>query len=172
MNSKLFDKIGIGNIDPAFILIALLVMLIGVLVFAIMTRKQLKELYQKYDRFMMGKDAETLEDVIYKRFEQVDKLINENNKKTKQIEDIYENLKKTVQKCGIVKYDAFHEMGGKLSFALVMLDKNNTGHVINAMHSREGCYIYIKEIINGESYIPLGDEEKQALEKALGTDVQ
>ena len=100
MNSKLFDKIGIGNIDPAFILIALLVMLIGVLVFAIMTRKQLKELSQKYDRFMMGKVAETLEDVIYKRFEQVDKLINENNKKTKQIEDIYENLKKTVQKCG------------------------------------------------------------------------
>ena len=63
-------------------------------------------------------------------------------------------------------------MGGKLSFALVMLDKNNTGHVINAMHSREGCYIYIKEIIKGESYIPLGDEEKKALEKALGNDVQ
>ena len=58
-------------------------------------------------------------------------------------------------------------MGGKLSFALVMLNKKNTGHVINAMHSREGCYIYIKEIIEGESYIPLGEEEKQALAKAL-----
>jgi hypothetical protein len=48
-----------------------------------------------------------------------------------------------------------------------MLNKKNTGHVINAMHSREGCYIYIKEIIEGESYIPLGEEEKQALAKAL-----
>ena len=100
------------------------------------------------------------------------KVIRENDKKTKQIADIFENLKTTVQKCGIVKYDAFHEMGGKLSFALVMLDQNNTGHVINAMHSREGCYIYIKEIIKGESYIPLGDEEKKALDKALGNDVQ
>lgn len=172
MNSKIFDKIGLGNIDPAIIFIILIVMLIGVLVYAIITAKKLKELAIKYDKFMRGKDAETLEDVIFKRFEQVDTLIAENNTKTKQITEIFENLKVTVQKCGIVKYDAFNEMGGKLSFALVMLDKNNTGHVINAMHSREGCYIYIKEIIKGESYIPLGDEEKKALDKALGNDVQ
>ena len=63
-------------------------------------------------------------------------------------------------------------MGGKLSFALVMLDKEDTGFVINAMHSREGCYTYIKEIIRGESYIPLGTEEKEALDKALGKDLE
>lgn len=54
------------------------------------------------------------------------------------------------QKVGIVKYDAFHEMGGDLSFALTMLDENNTGWILNAMHSREGCYTYIKEVIKGE----------------------
>lgn len=172
MNSKIFEKIGLGNIDPAYIFVILLVLLVGVLVYAILTANKLKQLSRKYDNFMRGKDAETLEDVIIKRFEQVDTLIVENEKKTKEIAEIFDNLKTTVQKCGIVKYDAFHEMGGKLSFALVMLDKNNTGHVINAMHSREGCYIYIKEIIKGESYIPLGDEEKKALDKALGNDVQ
>ena len=172
MNSKIFEKIGIGNIDPAYIFVILLVLLVGVLVYAILTANKLKQLSRKYDNFMRGKDAETLEDVIIKRFEQVDTLIVENEKKTKEIAEIFDNLKTTVQKCGIVKYDAFHEMGGKLSFSLVMLDKNNTGHVINAMHSREGCYIYIKEIIKGESYIPLGDEEKKALDKALGNDVQ
>lgn len=172
MNSKIFEKIGLGNIDPAYIFVILLVLLVGVLVYAILTANKLKQLSRKYDNFMRGKDAETLEDVIIKRFEQVDTLIVENEKKTKEIAEIFDNLKTTVQKCGIVKYDAFHEMGGKLSFALVMLDKNNTGHVINAMHSREGCYIYIKEIIKGESYIPLGDEEKKALDKALGNVVQ
>ena len=172
MNSKIFDKIGLGSIDPAIIFVIILALLVGVLVYAIMTAKKLKDLSRKYDRFMMGQDAETLEDVLLERFEQVDKLIVENDTKTKQITEIFDNLQTTVQKCGIVKYDAFHEMGGKLSFALVMLDKTNTGHVINAMHSREGCYIYIKEIIKGESYIPLGDEEKKALDKALGNDVQ
>ena len=116
---------------------------------------------------MKGNNGKALEDVIENRFEQVDKLLAENKKKTKEILDIMENLKIAVQKVGIVKYDAFNEMGGKLSFALVMLDKENTGFVINAMHSREGCYTYIKEIIRGESYIPLGTEEKEALKKAM-----
>ena len=49
-------------------------------------------------------------------------------------------------------------MGGKLSFALALLDNRNNGFIINAMHSREGCYTYVKEIINGESYITLGDK--------------
>ena len=167
MNSQLFDSIGLGGIDPAYLFIILLVILIGVITFSIMTARKLDELRMKYDAFMRGKDAETLEDVIYERFEQVDKLLEDNETKTRQISEIFDNLQYTVQKCGIVKYDAFREMGGKLSFALVMLDKRNTGHVVNAMHSREGCYIYIKEIIEGESYIPLGEEEKQALAKAL-----
>lgn len=171
MDSKLFEKIGLGNVDPAYIFILMLILIIGVTAYSVMTSKKLKVLTEKYEKFMSGKDAENLEEVIYKRFEEVDTLISENNRKTEQIAEIFENLKKAVQKCGIVKYDAFQEMGGKLSFALVMLDKENTGHVINAMHSREGCYIYVKEIIKGESYIPLGDEERKALAKALGTDV-
>ena len=61
-------------------------------------------------------------------------------------------------------------MGGKLSFALALLNKENTGFVINAMHSREGCYTYIKEIIRGESYILLGEEEKEAVDKAINCD--
>ncbi len=36
---------------------------------------------------------------------------------------LQKNLLLTYQKIGIVKYDAFHEMGGKLSFALALLDK-------------------------------------------------
>ena len=61
-------------------------------------------------------------------------------------------------------------MGGDLSFALTMLDENNTGWILNAMHSREGCYTYVKEIINGESYINLGEEEKKALNKAINSE--
>ena len=76
-------------------------------------------------------------------------------------------LKRNFHKFGIVKYDAFNEMGGKLSFAIAMLDGNNSGWIINAMHSREGCYTYIKEIIKGESYIELAEEEAEALDKAI-----
>ena len=172
MNSKIFDKIGLSNIDPAILFLIVLVLLVGVLVYAIMTAKKLKELSRKYDRFMMGKDAETLEEVLHERFEQVDKLIVENDTKTNQITEIFENLKTTVQKCGIVKYDAFHEMGGKLSFALALLDDKNNGFLINCMHStREGCYTYIKEVENGECSVILAEEEKQAVDAAVGSNL-
>lgn len=171
MRSKLFEKIGINGMDLGIILIVMLVLLIIAFVLIIVNNVKLKKLQAKYDSFMEGKDAKTLEDTIITRFKEVDVLISENKKKTKQINEINEILLTTFQKKGIVKYDAFHEMGGKLSFALVMLDKEDNGFVINAMHSREGCYTYIKEIIKGESYIPLGTEEKEALDKALGNDL-
>ena len=76
-------------------------------------------------------------------------------------------MKQTYQKTALVRYDAFHEMGGDLSFALTMLDQNNNGWILNAMHSRGGCYTYIKEIVKGESYIELAEEERESLEKAI-----
>ena len=79
-----------------------------------------------------------------------------------------DNLKITYQKKGLVKYDAFHQMGGQLSFCLALLDENNNGFVINSVHSTEGCYSYTKEIKQGESAIPLGTEEEEALAIALG----
>ncbi len=170
MNSKILDSIGLENLDPAIFIIVLLVISIALLVYVIILNVKINKLDKTYDRFMRGKDAETLEDVILKRFDDIDKLIANDIDKEKRINKIFENLQIAVQKVGIVKYDAFNEMGGKLSFALVMLDKNNTGYVINAMHSREGCYTYIKEIIKGESYIPLGNEEKEALDMAMGVE--
>ncbi len=67
----------------------------------------------------------------------------------------------------VIKYDAFQEMGGKLSFSLCMLDETNNGFIITSMHStREGCYTYVKEIIKGESFVLLSEEEKEALDEA------
>lgn len=170
MDSNLLKTLGISELDPAYFIIALLAISIGLLIYIIITNQKIKKLTGKYEKFMSGKDAKTLENVIMKRFEQVDDLIARDAKKDVLLKEIQENLMIVYQKAGIVKYDAFSEMGGKLSFALALLDKQNTGFVINSMHSREGCYTYIKEIIKGESYILLGEEEKQAVEKAINVD--
>jgi len=73
------------------------------------------------------------------------------------------------QKCGIVKYDAFKQMGGKLSFSLALLNRKNDGFVLNSVHSSDGCYTYTKEIKDGKSDISLGEEEQQALALAIGS---
>ena len=87
--------------------------------------------------------------------------------KYKHLEKVFNKMRTHYQKVGIVKYDAFHEMGGELSFAITMLDENNTGWILNIMHSRQGCYAYVKDIVKGESTIQLAEEERESLEKAI-----
>lgn len=127
-----------------------------------------KKIRKKYESFMLGKDGESLEETLIKRINQVEEILSSVKKDQQNIAQIFDNLKTTFQKVGMVKYDAFHEMGGKLSFSLALLDQKNDGFIINAMHSREGCYTYIKEIIDGNSVIVLADEEKEALDIAMG----
>ena len=110
---------------------------------------------------------EAIEKSIFKRFEKLEEVYAAVEENRNEIDKIYKKMESHYQKVGIVKYDAFHEMGGNLSFVLTMLDENNNGWIFNAMHSREGCYTYIKEIVKGESYIELGEEERQCLEKAI-----
>ena len=99
--------------------------------------------------------------------DQIDGLVESNYSNKTKIETLEGKMNITFQKIGLVKYDAFNEMGGKLSFSLALLNEKDDGFIINAMHSREGCYTYIKEIIAGKSIIVLASEEKEALDMAL-----
>ena len=94
------------------------------------------------------------------------KITVEKNKN--DIRKLYKKLESAFQKFGLVKYDAFRQMGGQLSFSLALLDENNNGFLINSVHSTEGCYSYTKEIKQGECSISLSEEEVKALELAMG----
>lgn len=117
--------------------------------------------------FMEGKNATSLEDTLIMRLEQIDELIAANNENERNIEVINKRLLLTIDKFGLVKYDALEELGGKLSYALALLDDRNNGVIFNNMHGREGSYSYIKEVINGNTVANLSDEEKEALDKAI-----
>ncbi len=162
MDSILF-KLGF---DPAYLIIGLMLLVIVLLVLVIKLNMNLARLKNKYNLFMKGQDGKTLEKSMIEKFKAIDYLVK-NDKETKdELNEINKKLKDCYQKIGIVKYDAFHEMGGNLSFALTMLDDKDNGWLINAMHSREGCYTYIKEIVKGESYIELSEEELESLQRA------
>ena len=124
---------------------------------------------KKYKMFMRGMDGASLERAFAARFNQMDLLEENSRNHMEEIRKIKEVQNITLNKVAIVKYDAFKEMGGKLSFALAMLDKENNGFVMNAIHSSDGCYTYVKEIVKGESYVVLGEEEKEALRQAVNS---
>ncbi len=155
------DDLLITFLSMAAVMLILLILLI-------VNMGKTRRLRKRYESFMMGKNGETLEDTLVKRIQQVDELIGLESENRQNIERISSYLRSTFQKVGMVKYDAFQEMGGKLSFSLALLDQKNDGFIINAVHSREGCYTYIKEILNGNSIIVLAEEEKEALDIAMG----
>ena len=152
--------------DSDYIIIGLSALVVIMFIIQIINMVQIGKLKKKYNVFMKGKDAKSLEDTLIKRLNQVDKLIEANAANEQNIKKIFNNMKSTFQKFGLVKYNAFHEMGGKLSFSLALLNETDDGFVMNAVHSREGCYIYIKEIVGCKSIFVIADEEQEALKMA------
>ena len=127
-----------------------------------------RRLYRAYDIFMRGKDAETLENTIIALQEELTDLKAEDRANKDAIRVLNKNQRASLQKFGIVRYNAFREMGGNMSFAIAELDYTNSGFIINTVHSREGCYLYVKTVDCGQTEVLLSAEEKEALEKALG----
>lgn len=159
----LFEDYGIDMgyvvLGMAGVLLIMFIMLIVIMVKNLNLRK-------KYEIFMSGEDGKNLENAILDKFAAIDTLEDNVNEIHENIKAINNQLVTAYQKVGLVKYDAFQEMGGKLSFVLVLLTEENNGFILNSMHSKEGCYTYVKEVVNGEVFIILSGEEQQALEEA------
>lgn len=168
MNSQILNYIGLGGIDIGYILIGMTAMIVLSFLLIIILMIKVSKWKKKYSIFMQGKDAKSLEQDIIGLYEdnKFVKIAIEKNKNN--IRELFKKHELSFQKFGIVKYDAFQQMGGQLSFSLVLLNENDNGFIINSVHSTEGCYSYSKEIKNGECSISLGEEEKKALNIALG----
>ena len=170
-SSSFLSQLGLGGFDLGYLLIGMavviLIMLIVIILLIVQIRKTNK-LKSRLDRFLLGKDGKSLEENINMLYEDAKYLKSSTEKNRKDIRTLFKNMEATYQKMGLVKYDAFSQMGGQLSFCLALLDENNNGFIINSVHSTEGCYSYTKEIKQGESAISLGTEEAEALSIAMG----
>lgn len=167
MNYNLLNDMGLGNIDLTYLFIGAFAAIIILFVIIIVLCVTMAKLSKKYKKFMGGKNAKSLEKDIIGLYED-NRLIKASMEKNRMdIENLSKKLEGAFQKIGIVKYDAFNQMGGQLSFSLALLDENDNGFIINSVHSTEGCYSYTKEIKNGLCDISLGDEEKKALDIAM-----
>lgn len=154
--------------DPAYLIIGLAVLTVALMILTLVCFSQYRKLYRRYDMFMRGKDAETLEDIILDLMDEAVVRQATDKESREQLKSLTRQVRASHQKIGIVKYNAFKGMGGNLSFVIALLDDNNSGFILNSVHSREGCYLYMKDVEKGSTDVLLGAEEKEALERALG----
>lgn len=130
-------------LDLTYILLFLLIINLTLFVFLLIQIRKLKKLVSTLDTKTLGQIS-------------------------KDLKSVKECSEKSFQKIGIVKFNPFNDMGGKLSFAVALLNLLNKGMVISGLHSRNSTRLYVKEIASGkDEKIELSSEERKAFEKAV-----
>ena len=167
MNSPVLDYIyQYTGIDPAYYLFAIVLLLVVLIIIIIIVLCKQKKLKKRVEAFLEGKDGKSLEEELLSYMEKVQIADKENKKLQVEIEVLKKIQRMTYQKMGMVKYDAFREMSGELSYALALLDQEENGFIINSVYANEGSYSYVKQIVKGECQINLSEEEEKALNQA------
>ncbi|MCI8790572.1 MAG: DUF4446 family protein [Lachnospiraceae bacterium] len=169
--SAFLEQIGIGSFDWGYLAVGMVILIVFMIVLLILLLVQISKtvkLKKRLDQFLLGKDGASLEQDILKLFDDNQFLKKTVEKNREDISTIFKRLQAVYQKMGLVRYDAFNQMGGQLSYSLALLDENDNGFIINSVHSTEGCYSYSKEVRNGDNSITLSAEEAEALAIAKG----
>jgi len=124
-------------------------------------------LHRRMNLFMRSADGEPLERSLRRVVDDNKRVMLEVKTNREDIEKIKMDLSTAYRKIGIVKYNAFPGMAGKMSSCVALLNNENNGYIVNSMHGPDGCYTYVREIMNGKSINPLTKEDEEALSRAL-----
>jgi hypothetical protein len=96
------------------------------------------------------------------RLEAAVRVLNSTDKGQQQ------QIEGAVRRVGLVRYDAFEDVGGRLSFSCALLDDHGNGVVVTSINGRQDTRVYAKPIIEGRSSYNLSVEEEEAIKQALG----
>jgi hypothetical protein len=155
------EQLSLFGVSFVFILILLLI--------SLSNRSKIKRLNSKYNRFMSGLSNANIEEVLEYILEKIDNLNEKNNELEFKLNNIERNMYHCIQKVGIVRYNAFDNVGSDLSFSIALLDKNDNGIVISSLYARDGASTYAKPVVKNKSKYALSAEELQAIDLALKT---
>ncbi len=156
--------------NPAFIFSLLIINTLLMIIFLICTLvvgKSYKNLNARYLDFMskLG-NGENVEKILSEYLKIVDEMMKKSKNHEEEIIRLENNLKKCVQKVGIVRYNAYGDTGSDLSFTLALMDSDDNGVVVNGLYSRESSSIFAKPLVKGETKYNLSAEEIQAIDIA------
>ena len=121
----------------------------------------------KYIRFMkkLGSGS-NLDEMLRDYLKDVKEIKRDNSEIKAYYTKLDSDMASCIQKVGLVRYNAFKDVGSDLSFAMALLDGNDTGVVLNGLYGSESSNIFAKPVKNGVSKYQLSEEEKEALEIA------
>lgn len=122
----------------------------------------------KIHRLLKGKDAKSLEDVILKNLESIEKLREFQKDAVDYFENVEKRLSRSIQSVGTVRFNPFKGTGegGNQSFSTSFMNENGDGVVISSLYSRDRISIFSKPLQKFESTFELTEEEKEVIDSS------
>ncbi|QDR83076.1 DUF4446 family protein [Sporomusa termitida] len=151
-----------------YILLVLTVLIFLALIVFININRKLSRLTRRYKKMMAGMEGINIERLLVQHVEEVRLAVDKVNRLEGECRRLATVTAASIQYVGVVRFNAFEDTGSDLSFALALLDGSKTGVVLSSIYGRNESRVYAKPITKGESAYYLTDEEKGALNKALG----
>lgn len=149
-----------------FLLISFLLNVIFIILILILIIKVFR-MNKEYIKFMkkIG-NGNNLDTMLKEYLDDVNQIKKDNSEIKAYYTKFDNDLNSCIQKIGLVRYNAFKDVGSDLSFAIALLDNNDNGVVFNGLYGSDSSNIYAKPIKNGKSSYQLSKEEEYAIEIA------
>jgi len=150
---------------PLIAAIGLAVAAVLLSVLAIAGQRQVRATY----RTLAGPKGRPREDVltmVARHVEEVEALRDEVRRAQRHSEQVRELVAAGVSRLQVVRYDAFDDMGGRMSFSAALLDERGDGLVFTSINGRSESRTYAKAVRSGSAR-DLSDEEARAISQAL-----
>jgi len=139
---------------------------LGILV-AFVAHLRLRRLRRNYSVLQAGDSGESFVAAAARQVEHVARLRGELAAVERRIAQVRRDVADALRHVAVVRYDAFRDMGGRMSFSAALLDDAGDGLVISAIHGRTETRTYAKGVKSGTSDQPLSPEERQAISYAM-----
>lgn len=149
------------------ILLAVLLLAAAGLIVGLRGYTWIRRFRSQWSGLLTGARSENLETLLMEALKDNQALQNRLNESESRIDELEKRMQKAKRHLGLIRFDAFEEVGGNQSFALAVYDDNGDGAVINSLVGRSDCRVYAKPLIGGRSDRNLSQEERRAIEEAL-----
>ena len=110
---------------------------------------------------------ESFVEAVARKTAEVDALRDDVAALTAEIRATQSELNRAIRHIGLIRYDAFGDMGGRMSFSVALVDDFGNGFILTTVHARSESRTYVKEVRGGMAEVTLSPEESQALEDAV-----
>jgi len=156
----------IGQNVEMWLAVSLLMHLLWVLVLTLLLVR-VRSLNRRLQRLTAGATGVSLERVLVDHLARVEEVDTRQRQVEQRVSALEDRIPLCVQHVGLVRYDAFEDVGGQQSFSLAMLDALQNGIILTSVYSRSDVRVYAKAVRQGQPSHPLSEEEQQALRNAL-----